>query len=397
MIFIDRTIEINIRDNSKASIDQPIILYKGDKNVEINLTIVNNPYKQKTSLEVTYGQLIIRRPNTSPIFSEVAKLSSGKILFIVTEDMIDELAELGEYDFQIRLINADQTARATLPPIEAGIVIKEAICEETARINVGYINRSRVGSSDGISLLDLDEILDADGNYNKITWYDKDLITDVRMNRIEEALYQINDIKADWEHEHLEYITDHQDISHLAVKADVDAAINAIELTPGPQGEQGPQGEKGDKGDPGKDGATGATGATGPKGDKGEKGEQGPQGPAGRDGVAGPTGATGAKGDKGDPFTYSDFTAAQLAALKGPAGDKGDKGDKGDAGADGKSAYQIAVDNGFKGDEAEWLESLKGKDGADGSGGGSVDLSDYVTVDDFNDALGDIESLLGNI
>lgn len=29
----------------------------------------------------------------------------------------------------------------------------------------------------------------------------------------------------------------------------------------------------------------------------------------------------------------------------------------------GKSAYQIAVDNGYKGTEAEWLESLKGEDG----------------------------------
>lgn len=29
----------------------------------------------------------------------------------------------------------------------------------------------------------------------------------------------------------------------------------------------------------------------------------------------------------------------------------------------GKSAYEIAVDNGFKGTETEWLESLKGADG----------------------------------
>nr|WP_277875397.1 hypothetical protein [Aequorivita sp. KMM 9714] len=36
-------------------------------------------------------------------------------------------------------------------------------------------------------------------------------------------------------------------------------------------------------------------------------------------------------------------------------------------GEDGKSAYQVAVDNGFGGTEAEWLQSLKGEDGADGS------------------------------
>lgn len=29
----------------------------------------------------------------------------------------------------------------------------------------------------------------------------------------------------------------------------------------------------------------------------------------------------------------------------------------------GKSAYELAVDHGFKGSEAEWLDSLKGQDG----------------------------------
>ena len=36
------------------------------------------------------------------------------------------------------------------------------------------------------------------------------------------------------------------------------------------------------------------------------------------------------------------------------------------SGTAGKSAYEIAVDNGFVGTETEWLESLKGADGADG-------------------------------
>lgn len=39
---------------------------------------------------------------------------------------------------------------------------------------------------------------------------------------------------------------------------------------------------------------------------------------------------------------------------------RGRKGDKGDTGADGKSAYEVAKDNGFEGTEAEWLDSLKG-------------------------------------
>lgn len=45
----------------------------------------------------------------------------------------------------------------------------------------------------------------------------------------------------------------------------------------------------------------------------------------------------------------------------------GELGGGGGSGAAGKSAYEIAVDNGFVGTETEWLESLKGADGTDGT------------------------------
>lgn len=55
------------------------------------------------------------------------------------------------------------------------------------------------------------------------------------------------------------------------------------------------------------------------------------------------------KGEKGD---------------KGDTGDKGDKGDTGEQGICGKSAYDVAVDNGFAGTAAQWLTSLKGAKGS---------------------------------
>lgn len=52
-------------------------------------------------------------------------------------------------------------------------------------------------------------------------------------------------------------------------------------------------------------------------------------------------------------------------------------------GDDGKSAYEIALDEGFEGSESEWLESLKGKDGDRGEQGerGSDGVSPIVSVD----------------
>lgn len=73
-----------------------------------------------------------------------------------------------------------------------------------------------------------------------------------------------------------------------------------------------------------------------------------------------------------------------LESLKGdpgPAGKDGKDGvpglpgENGTDGKDGKSAYEIAVENGFDGSEQEWLESLigpPGQDGADGENGNGV-------------------------
>ena len=48
--------------------------------------------------------------------------------------------------------------------------------------------------------------------------------------------------------------------------------------------------------------------------------------------------------------------------------EKLDNGELGSgSGTAGKSAYEIAVDNGFVGTETEWLKSLKGVDGTDGT------------------------------
>ena len=187
MIYIERTINIK---KSEAIIEEPIILYKGDRNIELQFIIANNPFKYKAGTAVTHGQLIIRRPDAAPIFSEPAKMSSGKVLFTITGDMIDDLEELGDYDFQIRLINSDNTSRGSLPPVIGGIVIKEPLCEE-AIVSRTYVNSRRAVVVSNYN--ESDEAFDDNGSYNKTDWASGDIITDTRLNKVEAALYQIKE------------------------------------------------------------------------------------------------------------------------------------------------------------------------------------------------------------
>lgn len=125
---------------------------------------------------------------------------------------------------------------------------------------------------------------------------------------------------------------------------------------------------------------------------------QGPQGPQG------PIGPKGDKGDKGDAFEIErvyDSIQEMEADASLPEGKfviissndqdedngkvyvksgsdfmfitdlsvQGIQGPKGEDGADGKSAYEIAVLNGYRGPESQWLESLRGPRGIEGRQG----------------------------
>lgn len=72
---------------------------------------------------------------------------------------------------------------------------------------------------------------------------------------------------------------------------------------------------------------------------------------------------------------YTKATAQGMGAVRGAqgatgaAGKDGKDGAQGIQGKDGKSAYEVAVANGFVGNETAWLASLKGEKGDDGTGG----------------------------
>ena len=173
----------------------------------------------------------------------------------------------------------------------------------------------------------------------------------------------------------------------------------SVEGAPGPEGPQGPKGDKGDQG------------AQGPKGDKGDTGDQGPQGiqgPVGATGPAGPTGPAGADSTVPGPAGPQGETGPQglqgiqgiqgetgptgpqgATGQQGPKGDKGETGDQGpqgatggdgpqgiagNDGADGDSAYDIWLSLGNTGTQQDFIDSLTGPAGEDGSAGNTTSV-----------------------
>lgn len=97
-------------------------------------------------------------------------------------------------------------------------------------------------------------------------------------------------------------------------------------------------------------------------------------------------GANGEKGTDGKSAYqiaveqgYQGSESDWLSSLKGDKGEKGNtgaKGNPGQDGTDGKSAYAIAVEHGYEDSEEKWLLSLKGEKGDTGERGEKGDTGD---------------------
>ena len=137
-------------------------------------------------------------------------------------------------------------------------------------------------------------------------------------------------------------------------------------------GAQGEKGEKGDTGEQGIQGEKGEKGDTGEQGIQGEKGEKGDSGvhilsagetiadaPDDVDVVIDPNG----EADVSMSVMYVRDKDGNLVPVQTIRGPQGVQGNTGEQGADGKSAYELWLDQGNSGTVADFLNSLKGESG----------------------------------
>jgi len=195
MIFTSRTIKVN---RGKSSIDEPIILYRGDFEVEVRFAILESNYRFKSGVNLidsekaAHAQLALLAPDGMNVITEIGRCEDGTAIFTLNKDMIDELSEVGLYSFQIRLFDYYRESRITIPPVEFGIEVREPIASED---HINTIDQAMVGYSIAkTSVLDepVPDTFDADGQYNKTDWVTGDRVSEGKLNKIEDAIDKIN-------------------------------------------------------------------------------------------------------------------------------------------------------------------------------------------------------------
>ena len=166
--MLSRKANITIHGET-AIIDKPVVVYRGDRNIKVKFTITETPYSStgffgvsKTNVieenNISYGRLVIKRENgLKPLATDIAATEEGAIILTIKKEMIDEIEELGAYDFHLVLYNENKSSKATLPAVEGGIIIKEPI---------EVINETVIGGATVEKGEDL-PAFDSSGNYIK--------------------------------------------------------------------------------------------------------------------------------------------------------------------------------------------------------------------------------------
>lgn len=194
-IIIERTITIN---NDKATLDKPIYFYIGDGNITCLFTIkeigktarfgkVNDSNIIQENDSIDYGEARIYKPSKDHAETARAEIIDDKLQIEFNFDNIDENSEAGVHKLQIHLYDSEsgERNRLTIPPVDINVLMP-----------VGYDNNAAGEALVDYSLLDRagEEVptFDEEGNYNKTEWIKGDIITSNKLNKIEDALYEIN-------------------------------------------------------------------------------------------------------------------------------------------------------------------------------------------------------------
>lgn len=178
-------------ENNTATLDEDIYLYRLDKNVELYFTIVNNKYKfDKSDLNniismtnASYFQMRLYKDAEVKYTFTIQPTDKGQAILTITDDLIDDPIEVGDYDFQISLLDADKSSMISMPIARQQLHVCEPLVDITNKAGSAVL---------GLSQLDITgEIVDAfdeNGNYIRKVHVNGEIISAELFNKWETAL-----------------------------------------------------------------------------------------------------------------------------------------------------------------------------------------------------------------
>lgn len=177
-------------NKNNATLDEDIYLFRLDKNIELHFSIVNNRYKfDKSDLNniiaqtnAAYFQIRLYRSDEIKYTFAIQPTQDGVAVLTITDDLINDPIEVGEYDFQISLLDADKTSMISMPIVKQQLHVCEPLVDNQAIMGRAVLGLSSLASGE------IKNAFDSEGNYIREIHNDGDILSAQLVNKFEEAL-----------------------------------------------------------------------------------------------------------------------------------------------------------------------------------------------------------------
>lgn len=177
-------------NKNNATLDEDIYLFRLDKNIELHFSIVNNRYKfDKSDLNniiaqtnAAYFQIRLYRSDEIKYTFAIQPTQDGVAVLTITDDLINDPIEVGEYDFQISLLDADKTSMISMPIVTKQLHVCEPLVDNQAIMGRAVLGLSSLASGE------IKNAFDSEGNYIREIHNDGDILSAQLINKFEEAL-----------------------------------------------------------------------------------------------------------------------------------------------------------------------------------------------------------------
>lgn len=176
-------------DKNKATLDEDIYLYRLDKNIELYFTIVNNKYRFNKGdmnniiliTNASFFQVRLYKNAEIKYTFAIQPTDGGQAILTITDDLIDDPIEVGDYDFQISLLDEEKTSMISMPIVSKQLHVCEPLVSDDATMGKAILGLSKLASGE------IKNAFDSEGNYIREIHKDGDILSAELINKFEEA------------------------------------------------------------------------------------------------------------------------------------------------------------------------------------------------------------------
>lgn len=177
-----------IINKQKSILNRQLSIFQHDKGIDIYFKLMDTDYLDLSS-NYLLSDIVLVSPLKKQIKSDIVPIIDNKILFTINNEIMNQIDEIGNYHVHIRIYD-DKGGRIKLPYF----IMSVEECEvDDDDLSYGTVDGTAIDNTKVAKYGKELKTFNDDGSYNRTVWIAGDVITDSKLNKLEQATSEIKD------------------------------------------------------------------------------------------------------------------------------------------------------------------------------------------------------------